>query len=181
MVTVYLGMGSNVGDRIVHIRTALASLRKAEQGGQPVLRNLVSSSLYENPAWMPEGAPEDWNRPFLNLVVRAETDCSPEALLAITQQAEEAAGRIRRGVWGPREMDIDILLYGDQRYQAEKLTIPHPGLKERPFVLVPLAELNPDLPLDGQTPAQRLQGLDTRMVERFCAPLSPMTSRGDRG
>ncbi len=180
--TVYLGLGCNVGDRIVQIRNALLCLHRAEVDGCPALQQMVISSLYENPAWLPEGAPKEWDMPFLNLVVRAETALPPETLLQVTQAAEKACGRVHRGTWGPREMDVDILDMTGESRQTELLTLPHPGLSLRPFVLVPLAEIAPDWRhANGQSATELLRAVDSSQTERFCAPISVASIANDRG
>jgi 2-amino-4-hydroxy-6-hydroxymethyldihydropteridine diphosphokinase len=127
---VYLGLGANVGDRRDQLRRAL----KALQGRGVRLRRV--SSLYETEPMYVRQQP-----PFLNAVVEAETDLSPEDLLLAAKEVEREQGRRQRARFGPREIDVDLLLYaGEQRATAE-LTLPHPRMGERPFVQVPLAEL----------------------------------------
>ena len=127
---VFLGLGSNLGDREENL---IRGLRLLEGAGFAVA---ARSSLYETE---PVGGPPQG--PYLNQVVRGETDLSPEALLAACLAAEAALGRVRRERYGPRTLDVDILLYGDLVQDAPKLEIPHPRLHERLFVLVPLAEV----------------------------------------
>jgi 2-amino-4-hydroxy-6-hydroxymethyldihydropteridine diphosphokinase len=124
------------------LRRALAAL--AEQGG---LRLLRVSALYVSEPW--GGVPQ---AEFLNLAAAAATTLTAEELLAVCQKTEDRLGRNRaRPRWGPREIDIDILLLGDTVCRGERLTIPHPCLTERAFVLAPLREIAPDLRLpDGR-------------------------------
>jgi len=134
MKTVYLGLGSNVGDRARNIQTALEKL------AAPDLRVLRVSSLYETE---PVGfTAQRW---FLNLAAEAETDLFPMQLLARIAKTEQALGRVRTVPNGPRTLDIDILLYGRAVVRSTKLEIPHPRMGERRFVLAPLAELAPEL------------------------------------
>lgn len=134
MKTVYLGLGSNVGDCRHNLETALAKL------AAPDLRILRVSSIYETE---PIGfAAQHW---FLNLVAEVETDLFPMQLLSRIAKVEKALGRVRTVRNGPRTLDIDILLYGQAVVHSVKLEIPHPRMAERRFVLAPLAELAPDL------------------------------------
>ena len=132
--TIYLGLGSNLGDRAEHLEQALAALSAAE------IRVLRRSSLY---ATEPVGfAPQHW---FLNCVVEAETERMPRQLLRATQQVERDLGRRRTVRNGPRTVDIDILLYASHVVSMPDLEIPHPRMAERRFVLVPLREIAPAL------------------------------------
>src|SRR5579864_6245839 len=162
MKTVYLGLGSNVGDRLRHLEDALGRL------ASPDLRVVRVSSIYETE---PVGyTAQHW---FYNLVAEAETDLFPMQLLARIARIEQALGRVRTLKNGPRTLDIDILLYGRAVVRSVKLEIPHPRIGERRFVLAPLAELAPDLrhPVTHQTiramleaaPAQTARRLDLKL------------------
>jgi len=130
---VYIALGSNVGDRAENLRIA------REQIEAPDLRVLRASSIYETAPRDVEDQP--W---FLNQVIECETDLFPRQLLARLQKIERAMGRKRRLAKGPREIDLDILFYGDAVVKVPELEIPHPRLAERRFVLEPLAELVPE-------------------------------------
>ncbi|MCM2265952.1 MAG: 2-amino-4-hydroxy-6-hydroxymethyldihydropteridine diphosphokinase [Desulfuromonadales bacterium] len=136
MITAYLGLGSNLGNRLAFLR-----------GGRDSLLNrfdivlLRASSVYETAA---VGGPAD-NPPFLNAVLEVETPLAPRELLAACFAVEDEFGRTRPAVWAPRTLDIDLLLYGGKVVDEAGLQIPHPRLHERAFVLTPLNELNPDL------------------------------------
>jgi len=134
MKTVYLGLGSNVGNREQHIETALAKLASAD------VRVTRVSSVYETE---PVGFAAQ--RLFLNLAVEIETDLFPMQLLSRISKIEQALGRVRTIENGPRTLDIDILLYGRAVIHSFKLEVPHPRMAERRFVLAPLAELAPEL------------------------------------
>lgn len=134
MKIVYLALGSNLGDRRMHLQHALEKLQARD------LRLLRASSLYETE---PMGLREQpW---FLNQVAEFETELFPLQLLRRVHRVENALGRRRVVLNGPRTVDIDILLYGNSVVNAPDLTIPHPRYRERRFVLEPLAELNPAL------------------------------------
>jgi 2-amino-4-hydroxy-6-hydroxymethyldihydropteridine diphosphokinase len=133
--TVYLSLGSNVGDRAAQIARAVKALTAA---GVRVARQ---SSLYATePVPAPAGRTQRW---FLNCVLEAETDLMPRQLLRVLQIIERSLGRKRLVPRGPRVIDIDILLYGASVVRAADLEVPHPRMAERRFVLVPLAELTP--------------------------------------
>ncbi|MDR5695039.1 MAG: 2-amino-4-hydroxy-6-hydroxymethyldihydropteridine diphosphokinase [Armatimonadota bacterium] len=135
MATVYLSLGSNLGDRAKTLEQALDAL---ERSGR--VRITKRSSLYET---APVGlANQPW---FLNMAVEAETDLDPHSLLALIHEVEAGLGRKREVRWGPRTVDIDILLYGEEAISTETLTIPHPEMHRRAFVLVPLLEIAPGL------------------------------------
>jgi len=130
--SVFLGLGSNLGDREAALERAEALL--LGRG----FRATARSSLYlTEPVG---GPPQDW---FLNQVLGGETALAPEDLLAACLETEREMGRRRGERWGPRAIDIDLLLYGSERRQALGLTLPHPRLAERLFVLVPLSEIAP--------------------------------------
>ena len=135
----YLGLGSNLGDRRANLAKALDLLTH-----RPLTVERVSP-VVESPALLPHDAPADWNLPFLNLAVACESDASPKTLLAWCKEIEQRLGRTPGPRWSPRPMDIDILLWGDEQWLDESLTIPHPGLRERNFVLTPMVALQPRL------------------------------------
>jgi 2-amino-4-hydroxy-6-hydroxymethyldihydropteridine diphosphokinase len=139
MSRVYLGLGTNLGDTESNLDRALRSLSEK-------ITILKKSSLYETE---PVGFKDQpW---FLNMVAEAETDLSPSGLLGVTQGIERDMKRVRTIINGPRIIDIDILLYGDEHIDAEGLTIPHPRMQERAFVMVPLLEISPGLVISGKS------------------------------
>lgn len=159
MATVYLGLGSNLGDRLALLRAAVAEL-----GG--LGRVEATSSVYETEPWGDPDQPA-----YLNACCRLETALSPQALHAAAKQIERKLGRqpsTRR--WGPRPIDIDLLVYDARVVQTPELQIPHPRLNERAFVLVPLAELAAELHVPGLagSVADRLKALDH--VENLVRP-----------
>jgi 2-amino-4-hydroxy-6-hydroxymethyldihydropteridine diphosphokinase/dihydropteroate synthase len=138
---VTLGLGSNEGDRQNNLEAAVLKIGalKTRSSSTP----LRISPLYETPALLPERAPGHWNTPFLNLAVELHLTDSPEANLRAFQQIELELGRGPHERWAPRLIDIDILFWGDQCVNSGDLTIPHPRMMERAFVLDPLKDLNP--------------------------------------
>jgi 2-amino-4-hydroxy-6-hydroxymethyldihydropteridine diphosphokinase/dihydropteroate synthase len=148
---VYLGLGSNLGDRRAHLARALDML---PAHGVLVVR---VSPVVESPAMLPDDAPADWNQPFLNLVAQCRTAASPEDVLAALKLIERELGRVDRGRWAPRPIDLDILLWGRETFATEKLRVPHPGIAERAFVLTPLAALAPRLTIPGLGPRTVLE------------------------
>jgi 2-amino-4-hydroxy-6-hydroxymethyldihydropteridine diphosphokinase len=152
---VYLGLGSNLGDRRANLEAAIEKL---------ALDVKRRSSIYET-------EPRDFrNQPwFLNQVVEAETDLFPRQLLSHIQKVERDLGRKRTVAKGPRTIDIDILLYGNGVIKTSDLEIPHPRLAERRFVLEPLAELAPDLrhPVTNQSVRELLSRVAAQSVRKF--------------
>ena len=134
MTRAYLGLGSNLGDRIAHLQGALDAL-----GATDRIELLAVSDVYET---APVGGPDQDD--FLNAVVVLETDLSPRALLAVARRVESLAARVRTVRWGPRTLDVDVLVYGDERVDEPDLQIPHPRMAERAFVLAPLHDVAPD-------------------------------------
>jgi len=154
VTTVYLGLGSNLGDRRRNLEAALDALR-----AHPAVRVLAVSALIETE---PVGGPPGQGR-FLNAAAKIETDLAPEALLEELKRVERALGRKPGPRWGPREIDLDILLYGDTILETGTLVIPHPRMRERRFVLEPLSEIAPDArdPMTGLTVRALLARLGT--------------------
>ena len=147
MKTIYLSLGSNIGDRETQLREAIRRLNAAEVC---VVRR---SAVYETEPQ--DVTDQDW---FLNAVVEAETELFPMQLLSRTQNIESEMGRRRVRPGGPRSIDIDILLYGKSVIRTPQLEVPHPRLAQRRFVLEPLADLSPELrhPVSGQTVREML-------------------------
>ena len=131
MTRAFLGLGSNLGDRWQLLRDAVAALPDV----------VAVSPVYETD---PVGGPGGQD-PYLNLVVELDTSLSPRQLLEVAQRLESTAQRVRTERWGPRTLDVDVLLVGDLAVDEPDLVVPHPRMWERAFVLVPLADLAPDL------------------------------------
>jgi 2-amino-4-hydroxy-6-hydroxymethyldihydropteridine diphosphokinase/dihydropteroate synthase len=141
---VYLGLGSNLGDRRANITRAVDAL--ARDG----IHALRISPVVESPAMLPDDAPADWNHPFLNVVAECDVRDMPAALLDRLKALEIELGRGEHARWAPRTIDLDILLWGAERIATERLTVPHPGITERAFVLTPLAALAPLATIPGR-------------------------------
>lgn len=154
---VYLALGANLGDRLVNLTQALILLTSD-------VKVLGCSDVYETPPWGYLDQPK-----FLNMAAEVSTKLSPLALLEKIKFLEEKIGRESSVRFGPRLIDIDILLFDGGIYEAERLQIPHPRMTERAFVLAPLADLAPDriIPPGGQTVRQHLGRLDQRGIERL--------------
>jgi 2-amino-4-hydroxy-6-hydroxymethyldihydropteridine diphosphokinase len=150
----YIGLGSNVGEREENLVRAISLLDSS-----PGIRVLRRASLYETEPVGVEAQP--W---FFNTVVEVEAELAPGELLRRLKEIEKALGREDRGRWGPREIDLDLLLYGDLVMEEDGLVLPHPELHRRRFVLEPLCELAPELihPRLGQPLRELLAGLDER-------------------
>lgn len=164
---VYIALGSNLGDRTGYIASALEALAALATDGQ-----VACSPLYETAPMGPQDQPA-----YVNAVCRLSTRLLPLALLDATQAVEIAQGRVRDVNkpairWGPRSLDLDILLYGEQRFENERLTVPHPGMAQRSFVLQPLVDLEAALEIPGLGPASEL----LRQCEKFdIRPLTDMS------
>ena len=135
MSRAYLALGSNLGDRLHHLQSAVDAL-----GAADTVEVVDVSRVYET---APVGGPAQ--EAFLNAVVAIDTVLDPHALLALAQRIEHEAHRVRVERWGPRTLDVDVLLYDDVRLDDPDLTVPHPRMWERGFVLAPLRDVAPDL------------------------------------
>lgn len=135
-ITACLGLGGNLGDAAATVRAGIAALQ-----AHPAIDVSAVSSLYRTAPLGPPGQPD-----YVNAAVVLTTAMGPEPLLDVCQQIENAHGRTREGErWGPRTLDVDVLLYGQLRIETPRLSVPHPQMHLRGFVLVPLAEIAPSL------------------------------------
>ena len=135
-IVTYIGLGSNLGDSKVILTEAVHKLAS--------LGDVKTSKLYQSPPMGPQDQPN-----YLNAVVQLSTSLAPLALLDELQRFEQESGRVRLRHWGERTLDLDLLIYAEQKIQHERLTVPHVGVMERDFVLIPLLDLDPDLHIDG--------------------------------
>jgi 2-amino-4-hydroxy-6-hydroxymethyldihydropteridine diphosphokinase len=158
MAEVYIGLGSNLGDRVLHLAAARAAIH-ANVG-----EVIAASSLYDTDPWgpVPQGN-------YLNQVIKVSCTLAPRGLLDKLHEIERAAGRDRQNElrYGPRSLDLDILLYSGRTVHEDGLTIPHPRIGERAFVLVPLAEIAPDARIGNDTVATLLGRIDRSGVRRY--------------
>ena len=157
--TVYIALGTNLGERSANLDSALASL-------PPVVNILSCSPVYETPPW---GYLHQSS--FLNQVVKCETHLTPEELLDYLKAIEKRLGRKPTFLYGPRTIDLDILFFDDMVFETPSLIIPHPRLEERAFVLVPLADLDSDMkhPVSRKSIIELLESVDISGVELFQA------------
>lgn len=139
LVRTFIGIGSNLNDPVRQVETALQSLSRLPGS---LLRQ--HSSLYVSTPMGPADQPD-----YVNAVAELETSLEPNSLLDKLQEIETQQGRVRAARWGPRSLDLDLLVYGGLVYDDVRLTLPHPGIADRPFVLYPLAELASDIEIPG--------------------------------
>lgn len=157
LVTAYIALGSNLGDRRAHLEAAFAAL-----GALPGTRLIARSALFETPPLGPAGQQD-----YLNAAAALATTLTPEPLLDALLTIETARGRVRRERWGPRTLDLDLLLHGDTALQTPRLTLPHPAMLGRAFVLTPLADIAPGLVVAGRPILQHLALLDQAGIRRL--------------
>ena len=157
MPTIYLTLGTNLGDRLANLRAAIDAF-------PPSIVHRQSSHIYETPPWGYTDQPA-----FLNMAVKCETDLDAASLLKRLKQIEVQIGRQQSFRWGPRLIDMDILFYDDLVLESESLTIPHPRLHQRAFVLVPLADIALDLihPVFQKTIAELLSTVERAGILLF--------------
>lgn len=155
--TVYLSLGGNLGDPAKSMGAALRML-----DADADTRVTGVSSLYRTPPWGKLDQPD-----FLNAAAEISTGLVPRALLDLCLDAERRLKRVREERWGPRLIDIDILVFGDRVIHETGLEVPHPRMLERAFVLAPLAEIAPGLVVGGRSVADRLVAVDTSGIERL--------------
>jgi len=154
---IYLALGTNLGDREVNLQKAIDALA-------PKVRLVRKSSIYATPPWGYADQPE-----FLNQVIEVDTPLRPLPLLHLLKSIEAEMGREETFRYGPRLIDLDILFYGQEIVEGELLTIPHPRLQERAFVLMPLAEIAPNFvhPVLNKTIRELLETVDTKGLRKL--------------
>lgn len=157
------GFGSNVGDKVANLNRAFARVFRG-----PEIEFVAASSIWRTAPW--GYLDQDW---FANACAVGRTDLSPEAALDFTQGVEEELGREETFRWGPRVIDVDILYLGDARIASERLIVPHKEMFNRPFVLAPLAEIRPDLVLDGRSIREASEAQGALGFVRLARPWTP--------
>lgn len=146
MTTAYLALGSNLNEPLEQLKLALKAISTL-----PQTQLVATSSFYQSKPLGPQDQPD-----YVNAVAKIETALAPLALLDELQRIENEQGRVRLRRWGERTLDLDMLLYGDEIMQTERLTVPHYDMENREFVMVPLAEIAPDLKLPTGKPVAEL-------------------------
>lgn len=154
---VFLGLGGNLGDPADAMGAALRLI-----DAEPTTRVVAVSSLYRTPPWGKTDQPD-----FINAAAEVATTLSPRALLDLCLDAERRLKRVRKERWGPRLIDIDILVFGNRKVHEAGLDIPHPRMLDRAFVLVPLAEIAPELVLSGKAVSDHLAAMDAGGIKRL--------------
>ena len=159
MELVYIALGSNLADPLHQVQAALTALEAI-----PHSQRVATSSLYRTPPYGPPDQPD-----YLNAVIALDTALSPEQLLDHTQRIELEQGRVRKDErWGPRTLDLDILLFGQRSLHTDRLTVPHYDMHRRAFMLLPLNEIAPDCHLpDGRAIATLLASLDCSDISHW--------------
>jgi|TARA_R110000744_G_C19368858_1_gene562214 2-amino-4-hydroxy-6-hydroxymethyldihydropteridine diphosphokinase len=152
VIQAYIGLGSNLDNPMAQLNRAIKTLKKHDR-----LNAFRVSSIYGSKPVGPQDQPD-----YINAVASFETDLTPIALLDILQSIEQAQRRVRERHWGPRTLDLDLLLYGSEKIQLPRLTVPHTHMLERGFVIKPLNDLAPKMRLEnGKTVTEQLHQLDT--------------------
>lgn len=160
-VIAYIGLGANLGDPITQVKTARHALRR-----HPDIHEVCCSRLYRSAPMGPADQPD-----YVNAVMAVETGLAPLPLLRVLQALEAEHGRVRSGErWGPRTLDLDLLLYGGETVATGELQVPHPGIAQREFVLQPLFDIAPELDIPGLGPVADL----LRVCPRLASPLIPV-------
>lgn len=157
MHKVYLSLGSNMGDKVDYLDKAVDMIQKNED-----IHNVKVSSYYQTD---PVGYLDQ--DVFVNIAIELETELTPLEMLDLCQHVEETLNRVRVIRWGPRTIDVDIILYDGIDMESERLILPHPRAYERAFVLVPMAELNDELIIHNQTITELMKVLDTAGVRKL--------------
>jgi 2-amino-4-hydroxy-6-hydroxymethyldihydropteridine diphosphokinase len=163
--TAFIGLGSNLHQPVEQLKLAVEALQR-----HPDLNNVVCSRFYASKPQGPQDQPD-----FVNAVARVQTALDPFALLAELQAIEQQMGKVKHRHWGERCIDLDLLLYEQQRLDTETLKLPHPHMAERDFVLLPLQELAPDLAFApfGESQPQPITHFIQQLQAHYVVPLNP--------
>ncbi len=164
MTEIGLGFGSNVGDKVANLHRAMERVFASGE-----IRFLAASSVWRTAPW--GYVDQDW---FANACAVGETDMSPEEALVFTQSVEEELGREKTFRWGPRVIDVDILYLGDAKVASARLIVPHKEMFNRAFVLAPLAEIRPELVLDGKSIRDAAAAAGSAGLSRLAPPWRPL-------
>ncbi len=164
MTEIGLGFGSNVGDKVANLHRAMERVFATGE-----IRYLAASSVWRTAPW--GYVDQDW---FANACAVGETDMSPEEALVFTQSVEEELGREKTFRWGPRVIDVDILYLGDAKVASARLIVPHKEMFNRAFVLAPLAEIRPELVLDGKSIRDAATAAGSAGLSRLAPPWRPL-------
>lgn len=157
MINAYISLGSNMGERLSNLEAAVEMVARLEKTAL-----LAESSVYETEPW---GLKEQDS--FLNMCIKIETELSPKELLKKLQEIELELGRRRLVRWGPRTIDLDILMYDDVKMEDEELTLPHPRMTERAFVLMPLLDVSGDIIILGRRLSEWLEDMSDQGIKVF--------------
>ncbi len=152
----YIGLGGNIGDVFSNMQSAISYL-----GSHAKISVKALSLVYKTPPWGIED--QDW---FLNACAEVETSLTAQELLQQCLEAEKQLNRVRDIRWGPRTIDLDVLIYGNEEIASDALNVPHPRMHERAFVLLPMADLNADLILKGKSIAEWLELVDLTEIQK---------------
>lgn len=136
---VCIALGSNLGDRNYYLEEAIRLIKE-----HSIVFNIQRSAIYANKALLKPNSPKDWDLEFLNMVIKGETELEPLELLEKLQRIEQILGRDYKKSWAPREIDLDILIYGEEVIDLPHIKVPHPEMINRDFCLIPLAQLYPE-------------------------------------
>ncbi|MBI2379615.1 MAG: 2-amino-4-hydroxy-6-hydroxymethyldihydropteridine diphosphokinase [Gammaproteobacteria bacterium] len=154
----FIGLGANLAEPVAQLDAAVAALKALAHS-----RLAAVSPYYRNPPMGPQDQPD-----YVNAVAALETGLEPEVLLDALQAIENAQGRVRQRRWGARSLDLDLLLYGSAQIATLRLSVPHPGMLNRAFVLLPLADVAPDLVFpDGTSLSEALGRVDLNSMQRI--------------
>jgi 2-amino-4-hydroxy-6-hydroxymethyldihydropteridine diphosphokinase len=167
MTEIGLGFGSNVGDKVENLHRAMERVFDGS-----AISFVAASSIWRTAPW--GYVEQDW---FANACAIGRTDMTPEQALAFTQGVEEELGREKTFRWGPRAIDVDILYLGDAKVSSERLVVPHKEMFNRAFVLAPLAEIRPDLVLDGKSIRDAAASIESDGLEKLSPPWAPKPPR----
>lgn len=155
-VTAYIGIGGNVGDVFENMKSALNLLNE-----HPKISVKQISNIYKTPPWGIED--QDW---FLNACASVETTLAAQEFLKSCLEVEVALKRIREIRWGPRTIDLDVLIFGEENIAQDNLQVPHPRMHERAFVLMPMADIAPNLRVNGKTISEWLEAVDATGIQK---------------